>query len=126
VAHRLFLSSRKQQAEHLSSDGAGQHATVSERDFIQAKRPRGHSELIAVFAFFLTEGGQREFTDDDIRRAYIRAGIRPPKVVAQAIRDAKNRYEYVEPERGRGKYRLTAHGDRTMRFDLPAPSAACL
>ncbi len=92
---------------------------MSERDFIQAKRLRGPPELIRGFRLFLTEGGQREFTDDDIRRAYIRAGIRPPKVVAQAIRDAKNRYEYVEPGRGRGKYRLTAHGDRTVRFDLP-------
>jgi hypothetical protein len=92
---------------------------MPERDFIQAKQPQGHSETIAALAYYLTESGLPEFTEEDVRRAYIRAGVRPPKVVGQALRDAKNRYEYVEPGRGRGKYRLTAHGDRTVRFDLP-------
>jgi hypothetical protein len=91
----------------------------SERNLIAAKRPRGHHEIVAVLAFALTESGTRDFTEDDIRRAYIRAGVRPPKVVAQALRDAKNKYEFLEVSGERGRYRLTNHGDRVVRFDLP-------
>jgi hypothetical protein len=91
----------------------------SERDLISTKRPRGHHETVAVLAFALTEAGTEVFTEEDIRRAYIRAGVRPPKVVAQALRDAKNKYEFVELAGGRGRYRLTNHGDRVVRFDLP-------
>ena len=75
--------------------------------------------MVAVLAFALTESGTAVFTDDDIRRAYIRAGVRPPKVVAQALRDAKNRYEFLEATANRGEYRLSSHGDRVVRFDLP-------
>lgn len=89
-----------------------------ESDLIAAKQPRGHHEIVAVLAFSLTEGGQGEFGEDEIRRAYIRAGVRPPKVVAQALRDAKNVHDFLESA-GRGRYRLSAHGDRTVRFDLP-------
>jgi hypothetical protein len=92
-----------------------------ERNLIAAKRPRGHNEIVAVLAFALTESGTGDFTEDDIRRAYIRAGIRPPKVVAQALRDAKNKYELLELAGARGRYRLTHHGDTVVRFDLPRP-----
>ncbi|HEU5336066.1 MAG TPA: hypothetical protein VFU27_08890 [Terriglobales bacterium] len=91
---------------------------TSERDLIGAKQPRGHHEIVAVLAYSLTEAGQKEFGEDEIRRAYIRAGVRPPKVVAQALRDAKNGHDFLESA-GRGRYRLSAHGDRTVRFDLP-------
>ena len=84
-----------------------------------ARCPRDHHEVIVVLAFALTETGTKAFTEDDIRLAYIRAGVRPPKVVAQALRDAKNKYEYVETAGERGRYRLTDHGDRVVRFDLP-------
>jgi hypothetical protein len=90
-----------------------------ERTLITTKRPRGHNEIVAVLAFALTESGTREFSEDDIRRAYIRAGVRPPKVVAQALRDAKNKYEFLELAGARGRYRLTNHGDSVVRFDLP-------
>ncbi|MGH9498174.1 MAG: hypothetical protein ACRD3L_03455 [Terriglobales bacterium] len=90
-----------------------------ERTLITTKRPRGHNEIVAVLAFALTESGTKEFGEDDIRRAYIRAGVRPPKVVAQALRDAKNKYEFLELAGARGRYRLTNHGDTVVRFDLP-------
>ena len=92
---------------------------LSERDLVVAKRPSGHLETVAVIAFALTQAGIEEFTEEDVRRAYIRANVRPPKVVAQALRDAKNRMDYIEPGRKRGTYRLSPHGDRTVRFDLP-------
>lgn len=97
---------------------APQPGFTSERELISSKQPRGHHEIVAVLAYSLTEGGQEEFGEDDIRRAYIRAGVRPPKVVAQALRDAKNAHDFLESA-GRGRYRLSAHGDRTVRFDLP-------
>ena len=92
----------------------------SEREMIATKKPRNHSETVAVLSFVLTQNGTIEFSEEDIRRAYLRAGVRPPKVVSQAIRDAKNLYDYVESGSKRGAYRLTNHGDRTVRFDLPA------
>jgi hypothetical protein len=93
-----------------------------ERELIAEKHPHGHHEIVAVLAFALAEAGTGVFTEEDIRRAYIRAGVRPPKVVSQALRDAKNKYDYVEPAGERGLYRLTNHGDRVVRFDLPRPT----
>jgi len=91
---------------------------ISEREMIATKQPKGHHEIVAVLAFCMTESGQKDFGEDEIRRAYIRAGVRPPKVVAQALRDAKNQHDFLESA-GRGRYRLSSHGDRTVRFDLP-------
>ena len=91
---------------------------TSEQEMIASKQPKGHHEIVAVLAFCLTESGQKEFGEDEVRRAYIRAGVRPPKVVAQALRDAKNQHDFLESA-GRGRYRLSAHGDRVVRFDLP-------
>lgn len=103
-----------------SGSGASQPGIgrPSEREMIATKRPRGHHEIVAVLAFCLTESGQAEFGEDEIRRAYIRADVRPPKVVSQALRDAKNQHDFLESA-GRGRYRLSSHGDRTVRFDLP-------
>jgi len=90
----------------------------NERDFVALKAPKGHAELATALAYYLTERGQEEFTEQDIRRAYIRAGIRPPKVVAQALRDAKNKRDFLKQGNSRGTYRLTQHGDSFVRFDL--------
>jgi hypothetical protein len=98
-------------------------AGMTEQELIAAKQPHGHPETVAVLAFALAEAGTPVFTEDEIRRAYIRAGARPPKVVAQALRDAKNRYEYLEVTPNRGEYRLSNHGDRVVRFDLPRRKA---
>ena len=105
----------------LGSDPVSQAAatSLSERAFVDSKRPRNHAESVAVLGFWLHEHGLAEFNEDDIRRLYIRAGVRPPKVVAQALRDAKNRFDYIETGGRRGSFRLTDHGDRTVRFDLP-------
>lgn len=91
---------------------------TSERQFVSLKKPVGHPEIVAVLAFYLTEAGHAEFTPEDVRRAYIRAGVKPPKVIDQALRDAKNVRDFLEPV-SRGKYKLSQHGDRYVRFDLP-------
>jgi hypothetical protein len=90
-----------------------------ERDLIAEKRPRNQTETVAVLGFCLAENGQVEFTEVDIKRAYLRAGIRPPKVISQALRDARNKFDLIEAGTKKGTYRLSAHGDRTVRFDLP-------
>jgi hypothetical protein len=86
-----------------------------------AKHPSDHLETVAVIAFALTQAGRDEFSEDDVRKGYLRAGVRLPKVVAQALRDAKNRMDFIEAGSKRGMYRLSPHGDRTVRFDLPRP-----
>lgn len=90
-----------------------------EKYLIAEKRPRGHHENVAVLAFALTESGTKEFTEEDIRRAYIRAAVRPPKHVSQALRDARNKFDYIAMGSKRGTYRLSDYGDRFVRFDLP-------
>ena len=94
-------------------------AVLTEKQLVLAKRPDGHSETIAVLAFALAESGVPEFSEEDMRKAYIRAGVRPPKVVGQAIRDAKRLNDFVDYGSQRGRYKLSNHGDRTVRFDLP-------
>ena len=91
----------------------------TERELVAKKRPTGHSEMVAVLGYYLTKNGQPEFTPDDIRRAYARAGERPPKVVSQALRDAKRLHDYLEVGSAKGAFRLSVHGERTVEFDLP-------
>jgi hypothetical protein len=91
----------------------------SERALIAQKKPQGHHEIVAVLAFWLHQSGKAEFSAEDLRKSYLRAGVRPPKVPAQALRDAKNKFDYIEPGSRPGRYRLSDHGDRVVRFDLP-------
>jgi hypothetical protein len=101
------------------SGGAQGKGFTSEREFVAKKKPSGHSQTVAVLAYFLMQAGQQEFTAEDIRRAYARANVRPPKVMDQSLRDAKNIHDYLERGSDRGAFRLTPHGARTVEFDLP-------
>jgi hypothetical protein len=94
-------------------------SAFSEREFIAQKQPSGHAEITTVLAYILAKQGSTEFTPEEIRRAYIRAGVRPPKVMAQALRDAKNLYDYLQPGSKKGTFSLSEHGERTVLFDLP-------
>src|SRR5438874_632844 len=58
--------------------------SLNERTLVSEKKPSGHSETVAVLAYALQRGGQEEFSPDDIQKAYLRAGVRPPKFVDQA------------------------------------------
>jgi hypothetical protein len=97
----------------------GKADKLSEKELVAQKQPKGHGETVAVLAFCLREAGTLEFTAADMRRAYIRAGVSPPKVVAQALRDAKNKYDLIESGTKRSTFRLSPHGERTVLFDLP-------
>jgi hypothetical protein len=91
----------------------------SEKALIQAKRPKTHHEIIAVLAFYFLQQDRTEFTSEEIRRAYIRAGIKPPKVIGQALRDASRHHDLVEHGATRGTFKLSHHGERVVRFELP-------
>jgi hypothetical protein len=120
VAKYTSVGPSKPQATTLgSSIRIPPSLAVSEQDLIKEKRPSGHLETVAVLAYALAQSGIDEFTEEDIRRAYIRAVVYPPKVVSQALRDAKNKCDYIEVGSKKGTYRLSHHGDRTVRFDLP-------
>ena len=100
--------------------GSASSSQISiEKQLVAAKRPRGHHEIVVVLSFALTESGTKEFTEADVRRAYLRAGVRPPKHVAQALRDARNKFDYITAGSKRGTYKLSNHGDNLVRFDLP-------
>jgi hypothetical protein len=106
-------------AKTAEVDIDGMAGAKNEREFVALKTPKGHSETATVLGFWLMTQGASEFSEDDIRRAYVRAGVRPPKVVSQALRDAKRSLDSIEQGSKRGMYRLTSHGDRIVRFDLP-------
>lgn len=110
---------RLQYQEQAAGGGVQIPMSRSERETLSEKKPSGHSEIVAVLAYCLREAGTPEFTADDMRRAYIRGAVRPPKVVAQALRDAKNKYELIEGGSKKGTFRLSSHGERTVLFDLP-------
>jgi hypothetical protein len=107
-----------------SPGSAEARSATSEREFVSQKKPDGHAETVAVLAYYLTQAGQEEFTPEDIRRAYARAGVRPPKVIEQSLRDAKNVHDYLEKGSGRGRFRLSPHGARTVEYDLPKKGVA--
>jgi len=113
-------ASRAEPANHTHEEALG--PTHTERDLVAQKQPDGHLEIVAVLAYFLSKAGQQEFNPEDMRRAYIRAGVRPPKVVAQALRDAKNVKDFIETGSKSGTFRLSPHGERTVLFDLPRKS----
>lgn len=106
-------------ANNPGVDVDGMAGAKNEREFVALKIPKGHSETATVLGFWLMTQGASEFSEDDVRRAYVRAGVRPPKVVSQALRDAKRSLDSIEQGSKRGMYRLTPHGDRIVRFDLP-------
>lgn len=102
-----------------NDSGMNSQSGFTERELVKTKQPRGHHELVAVLAFALAGSGIEEFSEEEMRKAYLRAGMRPPKSVGQALRDAKNKFDYISPGGKRGTYRLSNHGDRVVRFDLP-------
>ncbi len=92
---------------------------MNDGGFVALKNPAGHQERIAVLAVRLAETGKAEFNAEDMRRAYLRAGLKPPKAMKQALVDTKRFKDYIEPTKTPGSYRLTDHGSDFVAFDLP-------
>ena len=109
-------------AEPAATEAQAQEAAnrpMTDSAFVALKRPQDHFERIAVLASRLRESGKSEFDGDDMRRAYLRAGIKPPKVMSQALVDTKRKRDYIEPTAARGMYRLTDFGSDFVQFELP-------
>jgi len=119
IGHRSSSDTESNMQVRAESVDLNAQPVLTERQLVLAKKPKGHAETVAVLAFALAEAGRPEFTDKEMRKAYIRAGEKPPKVVGQAIRDAKNKFEYIDSGKQWGTYKLSDHGDRYVRFDLP-------
>lgn len=121
VQNQVEKFTTRQRADSLQRNTANENPTENcvEKQLMMDKRPRGHHEIVTVLAFALTQSGTEEFSEEDMRRAYLRAGARPPKHVDQALRDARSKFDYIETGSKRGMYRLSNHGDRVVRFDLP-------
>ena len=118
---KKFAAAQPTVVAQLDSDG--RRPGSREKQLVAEKRPRGHHEIVTVLAFALAESGQVEFNESDVRKAYIRADVRPPKHVSQALRDARSKFDYISAGSKRGTYRLTDHGDSVVRFDLPRSAA---
>lgn len=97
----------------------GNDRRTTDAGFVAEKLPNDHMEKIAVLAVRLKEAGKEEFNGDDMRRAYLRAGIKPPKAMGQALVDTKRHRDFIEPTATRGSYRLTHHGEDFVGFELP-------
>ena len=116
-----FQNQTRKSIDH--SVDTSEPTSSSPADFVLEKKPKSHHEIVAVLAYLLAVEGKAEFTEEDMRRAYLRARVRPPKVVGQALRDAKSKFDLIDNGEKRGTYKLSHHGDRTVRFDLPRSGA---
>lgn len=116
-----FRSRQHAAPSESASAPAAPGQPVTDASFVALKKPQDHYEKIAVLAARLRDSGKAEFDSDDMRRAYLRAGIKPPKVMQQALVDTKRKKDYIEPTSTRGAYRLTDFGSDFVQFELPRP-----
>ncbi len=90
------------------------------KDFYAEKRPGTAIETVTVFGFYLEHYLKKdEFTETDISRAYYEARARKPKVIGQALIDARNVRGYLVEGSKRGRYRLSNTGENLVLHDLP-------
>ena len=90
------------------------------KEFFDEKKPSTASETIAVFGFYLEHfRSQVQFNELDISTAYFEARARKPKVIGQALRDAKNVKGYLVDGSKRGTFRLSNVGENLVVHDLP-------
>lgn len=90
------------------------------KEFFDEKKPLTGSETVAVFGFYLEHFENKlEFNEHDISRAYFEARVRKPKVIGQALRDAKNFKGYLVEGSKRGTFRLSNVGENLIVHDLP-------
>jgi len=93
------------------------------RDFFMEKQPSNAMEAVAVFGFYFEHFEKKvEFGEKDISNAYFEARERKPKVIGQAIRDAKNVKGYLVEGSKKGQFRLSNEGENLVLHDLPRKS----
>jgi len=102
----------------LLQEKDGSFPTIKE--FFDEKKPSTSVEIVTVFGFYLEHFEKKEeFTEDDISRAYYNSRVRKPKVIGQALRDAKNMKGYLVEGSKRGRFRLSNVGENLVLHDLP-------
>lgn len=90
------------------------------RDFFRKKEPYSLTEKVTVLAFYLEHfKNMEEFGKDDISNAFFAAREKKPKNIGQALRDAKNKKNYLIDGSEKGKYRLSNTGESLIINDLP-------
>lgn len=114
-----FRTSSGVPPETNAAGTGGADRPITDVQFLAQKMPQDHYERVAVLAVRLKETGKPEFNSDEMRKAYLRAGIKPPKAMQQALIDTKRKKDYIESSKVRGSYQLTSFGEDFVRFDLP-------
>jgi hypothetical protein len=106
--------------EPVSEKFAQEKGIPSIREFYNSKQPTSESEKVAVFGFYLEHyKGISEFGRDDISQCYYDVRVRKPKVVSQALRDAKNIKGFLVGGKKPGRFRLSTTGENLVLYDLP-------
>lgn len=93
---------------------------LSMKDFFDEKKPSTIAETVTVFGFYLEHHENlKEFSEQEIADCFFRARTRKPKVIGQALRDAKNVKGYLVEGTKKGKFRLSNIGENLVMHDLP-------
>lgn len=101
-----------------SSNGAG---TKDLREYIAAVKPKGAVAEIPALLFWAKSNEDKDVVDEKgMIELYRRAGLRPPKNVAQSFRDLSSRkYGRLEAVEGQAGYvRLSRVGEDYVLHDL--------
>lgn len=103
----------------LPANGASQSVPTI-KEFFDEKMPLTAVETVTVFGCYLEQfRSLDEFSEEEISRAYYEARARKPKVIGQALRDAKNVRGYLVEGTKKGRFRLSNIGENLVLHDLP-------
>lgn len=126
LAHLLQESCEKSKdvndANHSSNNHEENKATTANlREFVNEYNPKGAvAEIPALIYWLKTREGKTLINEADVLELYRRANIRPPKNIAQSIRDLSSkkygRLESVKDEPG--FVRLSQVGEDFVLYDL--------
>lgn len=90
------------------------------KEFYEQKKPISATEIVTVFGFYLEKyRNVQSFSEQDIADAYYEARARKPKVIGQALRDAKNSKRFLVEGTKKGKFRISNIGENLVLHDLP-------
>jgi hypothetical protein len=118
ISPKVGFDSAQEGGPSLTKERTGPSPTIKE--FFDEKNPASSVETVTVFGCYIERyENKEEFTEADISRAYYEARARKPKVIGQALRDAKNIRGYLVEGSKRGRFRLSNIGENLVLHDLP-------
>jgi len=125
LAHLLSGSSVEGQTHTIFNDDGflqKKGATTGDlRDFINKHNPRGAVAEIPAFLYWLKNYEQKPIANEnDILEIYRRTNIRPPKNIAQSLRDlSSKKYGRLEAIKEKAGYvQLSRAGEDFVLYDL--------